>query len=130
MDITGRCHCGKNEFRLKSEPEFQFICYCSSCRVLNSGGHLCGIIIDEKNFLAATRTETYTYKGGSENLIILHFCPTCATHLYAYPTEYKGKVAVRVNTLENMEFKPQQSLFTDTAFAWDKLFTVGIDQSH
>ena len=121
-NITGKCHCGKNEFTIKSEPEFQFVCYCSNCRVINSGGHLCGLLFEQDDLLEASQTETYTYKGGSGNSIVLHFCPTCATHLYAYPKEHKGKVVVRANTLENADFKPQKSIFTDTAFVWDKSF--------
>ncbi len=121
-NITGQCHCKKNKFTLTSEPEFQFICYCGSCRVINSGGHLCGLLFDQSHLQEATHTTTYTYQGGSGSSIILHFCSTCATHLYAYPTAHAGKVAVRANTLENIDFKPQQLLFPETAFVWDKPF--------
>ncbi|MCF6766934.1 GFA family protein [Thiotrichales bacterium 19S11-10] len=118
-NIFGKCHCGKNKFSIQSEPEFQFICYCNSCRVINSGGHLCGIMLDESHLSKASQTETYTYEGGSGNSIILHFCPTCATHLYAYPTAYEDKVVIRANTLEETNFTPQKSLFTESAFPWD-----------
>lgn len=118
--LTGKCHCGKNTFTMNAEPGFQFICYCDDCRVINSGGHLCGITFDQSDFVEADHTQTYTYEGGSGKPIIMHFCPTCATHLYAYPTEYAGKVVVRANTLVNADFKSQQSIFTESAFTWDK----------
>lgn len=89
---------------------------------MNSGGHLCGMLFDQNYLLEAEQTQTYNFDGGSGNQIIMHFCPNCATHLYAYPTEYKGKVVVRANTLVNMDFQPQQSLFAESAFAWDKPF--------
>ncbi|GAB4391913.1 MAG: GFA family protein [Gammaproteobacteria bacterium] len=119
-EIVGKCHCGKNKFTIKPEPEFQFICYCESCRIINSGGHLCGILLDKCNFTEAQQTQIYTYDGGSGNSIVLHFCPTCATHLYAYPTSFKDKVVIRANTLKDYAFKPQQHLFVESAFTWDK----------
>ncbi|ODN43722.1 GFA family protein [Piscirickettsia litoralis] len=119
--IQGKCHCGHNEFSVQGAPEFQFVCYCKGCQVLNGGGHLCGVMFDETNLTPSENTRTYSYDGGSGRSIIIHFCPTCSTQLYAYPTEYKGKVVVRANVMnESYEFNPQQNLFTESAFSWDQ----------
>ncbi|MCF6766200.1 GFA family protein [Thiotrichales bacterium 19S3-7] len=118
-NIQGKCHCGENTFSVQLKPEYQFICYCNSCRALNSSGHLCGIMLDESNLSRSEKTKTYAYEGGSGNSIILHFCPVCATHLYAYPTAYEGKVVIRANTLNEVHFCSQQSLFIESAFPWD-----------
>jgi len=118
--ITGKCHCGKNSYTLTAEPEFQFVCYCSNCRKLNSGGHLCGMVFDQSQLSEASATESYSYNGGSGKPIILHFCPVCSTQLYAYPTEHKDKVVIRANSLENSNFKPQTSIFSESAFDWDR----------
>ncbi len=117
--LNGKCFCGKNKYSLSGTPEFQFICYCNGCRTLNSGGHLCGLIFDANLFTEATDTQTFDYPGGSGDPITLHFCPTCSTQLYAFPHKYAGKVVVRANTLEDMEFKPQQNLFVEEKFSWD-----------
>ena len=119
--VIGKCHCGKNTFQIAAEPEFQFVCYCNNCRVLNSGGHLCGMVFDQAHLTEATETHTYIYEGGSGSPIIMHFCPVCSTQLYAYPTEYKDKVVVRPNTLVNSNFTVQKAIFTESAFSWDKL---------
>lgn len=119
--IAGKCHCGKNNFTAASEPEFQFVCYCDSCKALNSGGHLCGMLCDESKFTVATNTKVYSYKGGSGSNIDLHFCPTCSTQLYAYPREYPGKVVIRANTISGYDFESQQNLFSESAFKWDKV---------
>ena len=118
--LSGQCHCGKNIFTVKCEAQFQFVCYCSDCRVLNSGGHLCGMVFDADKLTKAKNTQQYTYAGGSGNAIIMHFCPICATHLYALPTEFKDKVVVRANTLIDASFDSQQSIFPESAFSWDK----------
>ncbi len=120
-NLTGQCHCGKNSFTVAAETEFQFICYCTNCRVLNSGGHLCGMMFDDTKLIKAKETQQYSYIGGSGLAINLHFCPHCATHLYAYPTAYEGKVVIRANTLLNADFKPQQLIFTESAFSWDQI---------
>ena len=119
-NLLGKCHCGENQYKITAEPEFQFICYCNDCRILNSGGHLCGIVFDQTKLVEAGHTQIYSYKGGSGNSIIMHFCPICSTNLYAYPTEHQGKVVIRANTLIDFCFEPQQAIFTESAFVWDK----------
>jgi len=116
----GKCHCGKNTFSLSGDPVFQFVCYCKSCRTLHSSGHLCGMVFNETQFTPAQNTQTYSYPGGSGNPIILHFCPHCSTQLYGYPTQYAGTVVIKANALENSDFTPQQILFSESAFSWDK----------
>jgi len=118
--LTGKCHCGKNTFSVEGDAEFQFVCYCTDCRKLNSGGHLCGMVFDEDKLVKANDTQQYSYAGGSGSPIIMHFCPICSTQLYAFPTAFKGKVVVRANTLPDAQFESQQSLFVESAFAWDK----------
>ena len=117
--LTGQCHCGKNHLQVTDNPEFQFVCYCRQCRVLNSGGHLCGMMFDESIFTAPEETIEYSYSGGSGKPIKLHFCPNCGTHLYAIPTQYPGKVIIRANVLDGGDFEPQQPLFSESAFSWD-----------
>lgn len=117
--LNGKCLCGKSQYKIAAEPEFQFLCYCNNCRVVNSG-HLCGMMFDQSHLTPATDTQIYSYQGGSGNDIELHFCPVCSTNLYAYPREYEGKVVIRANTLINADFKPQKNLFSESAFAWDK----------
>ena len=118
--LNGKCHCGKNAFEINAEPEFQFVCYCNDCRALNSSGHLCGMVFDQNKLVEANATQTYSYKGGSGNEINMHFCPNCATSLYAFPTAHTGKVVIRANTLLGIDFKSQQAIFTESAFPWDK----------
>lgn len=118
--LAGKCHCGKNAFNLVNEPEFQFVCYCKDCRMLNGGGHLCGIVFDQKKLKPAEFTHSYRYQGGSGKELILHFCPTCSTQLYAYPTHHQGKVVVRANCLIDFEYRPQKLIFTESAYSWDK----------
>lgn len=116
---SANCHCGKNTFQVKSEPEFQFVCYCEDCGQLSGGGHLCGVMFDSTQFISANHTRTYVYQGGSGDDIELHFCPDCGTHLYAFPTHYPNKVVVRANLLGDFDFNGQP-LFAESALAWDK----------
>lgn len=118
-ELSGKCHCGNNSFTVSSEPEFQFICYCSGCKVINGGGHLCGILLSREGLSEARNTKLYSYPGGSGSAIEMHFCPNCSTQLYAFPTEYKGKVVVRANVLDGFDFEPQKALFPELAFSWD-----------
>lgn len=118
--LSGTCHCGKCQFDIAGGAEFQFICYCEDCKVLNSGGHLCGMIFPDSALTPAANTACYRYPGGTGSPIEIHFCPHCATQLYAWPTAYPGKVVVRANTVKDAVFQPQKALFTESAFAWDK----------
>lgn len=119
--LNGQCHCGQCCFEVSGEPQFQFNCYCTGCRQLNSSGHLSGMLFNTDEFSEADNTKHYSYPGGSGEPIQLHFCPNCATHLYAYPTSMPNKVVIRPNVLEHCDFKSQQNLFADGAFEWDKV---------
>ena len=116
----GQCHCGKNKYSVDAEPEFQFECHCEGCRVINGAGHLAGILVDATEFSPAMEAKTYTYPGGSGDPVKMHFCSTCGTHLYAFPTHYPDKVVLRANTLTEGDFKPEHVLFPESAFKWDK----------
>lgn len=117
--VTGSCHCGANTFSVEDEPEFQFVCYCTNCRVINSGGHLCGVMFDEATFKPAQAVQVYSFEGGSGQPIDLSFCPNCGTHLYAFPKSAPGKVVVRANTIDETVFAPQKDLFPESRFKWD-----------
>lgn len=116
----GTCHCSKNQFTITGDAEYQFVCYCEGCRHINSGGHLCGALFDSASLSEAAHTKSYTYCGGSGKEIVLHFCQNCGTHLYAFPKAFENKVVIRVNTLADFDFSPQQDLFKESAFSWDK----------
>ena len=117
--ITGSCHCGINTFSVEAEPSFQFVCYCTNCRVLNSGGHLCGVMFDEETFKPAQEVQEYSFEGGSGKSVDLNFCPKCGTHLYAFPRSVPGKVVIRANTIDEAVFSPNQELFPESKFKWD-----------
>lgn len=117
--INGQCHCKKNTFSLKAKPSFQITCFCTDCRVLNGGGHLCGISFEASALNAAPATKIYRYTGGSGREIESHFCFDCGTHLYAYPTAHPNVVVVKANTLLDFEFKADKELFKESAFSWD-----------
>lgn len=120
----GKCHCGEIEYNLEGAKQFEFLCHCRDCRVLNGGGHLSGIIFDKTSLKIEGKTNLYSYKGGSGETIDAHFCPKCATTLFAYPKHHPDIVVVRANTLEDENlFTPKQSIFHETAFKWDT--TIG-----
>lgn len=123
--LTGKCHCGKNSFKLSAEPQFQFVCYCNDCQALHGGGRLCGMAFPKVAMTEATDVKTYSYAGGSGSDIHMHFCPHCSTQLYAYPQAYPEAVMVKANVLDDKAaFVPQQNLFTEEACAWDQLAKV------
>jgi len=118
--ITGSCHCGKIKYSINGEKLFEFICHCKECQKLNTGGHLCGIMYAKDSLEVSGTPSQYSYPGGSGKPVENQFCPNCGTTVFAFPQSHSEGVVVRVNTLDNPnDFKPQQSLFAESAFAWD-----------
>lgn len=119
--VNGKCHCGSCSYELLSEKKFEFLCHCSDCKVLNSGGHLSGVIFSEEGFAVKGELTTYSYPGGSGQNIEYSFCQKCGTGLYARPLAHAGVIVIRANTLEDDSiFNPQKSLFPESAHPWDK----------
>lgn len=118
---SGSCHCGSSQYYFEGIPKFQFLCHCEDCRVLNSGGHLAGLILTKDKFNMEGSTQSYSYPGGSGNPIELHFCSNCGTHLYAFPKVDESIVVLRANTLLDQNlFNPQKSIFRNEKFHWDQ----------
>lgn len=119
--VEGSCHCGECSYQITSEKQFEFLCHCSDCRVIHSGGHLSGIIFKEDSFSIKGELSQYSYAGGSGKNIDSYFCKKCGTSVYAKPIAHEGIVVVRANTLKDSSiFSPAQSLFPENAFPWDK----------
>lgn len=116
----GKCHCGQVSYEISGDKQFEFFCHCSDCRVINGGGHLAGIIFDKNNLIVTGTPKTYSYIGGSGKKIEFNFCPNCGTPLYAYPLAHENVVVIRATSLENSDtFKPQKSLFSESAHLWE-----------
>ncbi len=119
--VTGKCHCGNISYELDGPKQFEFLCHCTDCRKINSGGHLSGAIFNKDLLSVKGETKEYSYDGGSGKPIVLNFCPNCSTSLFAYPNEFPDVVVIRANTFDDPElFNPKASLFPASAFHWDR----------
>lgn len=120
-EVTGACHCGQVSYSVLGEKQFEFFCYCTDCRKLNGGGHLAGIAIAHNNISLRGDPAEYCYPGGSGKMIQLVFCSRCSTQILAFPSSHPDVVILRANTLDRpQQFEPQKSIYTDTAFEWDR----------
>ena len=120
--IEGKCHCGQVTTKITAQPEFQFVCHCSTCQKLCGGSRLAAVVFSDEGFSVKGETTKYSYQGGKDK-IDSHFCTTCGTPMYAYPRSAEGKIVLKANSfVDPLQFQPQQSIFLEKASSWAKEF--------
>ena len=85
MALTGRCHCGRNAFKIAGElPDKLTRCTCSLCA---KRGHLYAYFRPEQ--LEVVQADSDTVYRWNSKLVANHSCATCGCDLYADSPDFK-----------------------------------------
>jgi hypothetical protein len=97
--LTGSCHCGSVQYKVKAVDGNLWHCYCQTCRKTHAA---------QRNTAARVNREDFELSAGADNLTsyqscpgkFRHFCSTCGSHIYAeYPE--RPFVVLRTATLDS-----------------------------
>ena len=114
------CFCGETAISFKNDPMMHFMCHCTDCKVLFDGSSKM-FVYTELDVELSGAFQTFSYKGGSGNLLNLTFCSSCGMNVCTKPDLLEGMVYVFSGMLRAFyEFKPNVELFTDHRFPWEK----------
>jgi hypothetical protein len=122
MTRTASCSCGQLRIRCDGEPAKVSLCHCLECQ--RRTGSTFGIAA----FFDAAATEiagmSSTYRRVSDNgfPVTLHFCGTCGSTVYWYPSRKPDAVAVAVGCFADPAFPaPSQSVYEEHRHGWTAL---------
>lgn len=105
------CFCGETTLKFKHDPMMHFMCHCEDCEVLFNGSFR-GLAYTEIDLEISGEHGTFSYEGGSGNLLHLTFCKSCGMNIYTKPDLLEGLVYVFAGLLKNhYKFEPKVELF-------------------
>ncbi len=95
MRLEGSCHCGRVQFRLRSDHPYPFnLCYCSICRktaggggyAINLGGDFDTLEVEGRAHVGVYRAVMRDAAGApvGESTAERHFCRHCASALWVW----------------------------------------------
>ena len=115
-EASGRCLCGKLQFRLQGKPLWVAHCHCDSCR-RNTGSAVATFVGYTKEQLAYTRGERSFFESSPG--VRRGFCADCGTPMTYEADRCPDEVHLYVSTLNNPgEFPAQVHVFFAERISW------------
>ena len=81
-----KCFCGETAISFKNDPMMHFMCHCTDCKVLFDGSSKM-FVYTELDVELSGAFQTFSYKGGSGNLLNLTFCSSCGMNKRIRPSK-------------------------------------------
>lgn len=116
---SGQCHCGESKYQTLGSETFNFLCFCSDCKVLFNG-RLHGVIFFKEGFQFSGPLKTYIYPGGSGEDIHYYFCSKCSTGMFSKLDKHPEIIVTRGSTLHEYSKPPKKISFENKIPSWEK----------
>ncbi len=99
-----------------------FLCACRECQKATGTGHSAVAIANAAGVAITGEIRSFSRPADSGATLTRHFCPTCATTLFAESSRWPGAALLPVGLFEDQSwFKPGQVLFNRSHQDWDIL---------
>ncbi|MDL5038074.1 GFA family protein [Comamonas resistens] len=117
-DRTGRCLCGKVQFKLSAEPQMARVCWCRDCQHLASNGTVNALVPVDALSVSGEVAE-FRKLAASGNELTRQFCPNCGSQLFAYSSARSQLRVVRIGNLDNpSSVAPIMNIWASSAPDW------------
>lgn len=117
-DRTGRCLCGKVQFKLSAEPQMARVCWCRDCQHLASNGTVNALVPVDALSVSGEVAE-FRKLAASGNELTRQFCPNCGSQLFAYSSARPQLRVVRIGNLDDpSSVAPIMNIWTSSAPDW------------
>ena len=121
IDFTTHCDCGAVTLTARGRVVSMFQCACDSCQRTSGSGHSSVALLEADSITLTGETKTYSRPADSGAIFTRHFCPECATTLYALSSRAPGLRILPVGLFsgQNDWFAPNQLIFARSHRKWD-----------
>ena len=119
-DTTGRCKCGKIQYRGVLADAAMFRCYCRDCQQLTGTGHSEMVPLIFESFSINNSYIEYEMTGGSGHSTWSGFCPNCGSPLTRRSQQMNDRIYVHAASLDDpTQYHPTKSVYSGSAQPWD-----------
>ncbi len=116
---TGGCACGSVTLRIDGPALMARQCWCRHCQKLAGGGPMHNAFFATENIAITGEIASNSYIADSGTEIRWHFCPSCATHLFAGADVRPHMRVVRIGIFDRPhDLRPQSAIWTQEAPSW------------
>ncbi|MBA1141557.1 GFA family protein [Mesorhizobium neociceri] len=116
---TARCTCGQLQIHCPQEPAKVSLCHCLDCQ--RRTGCPFGIAAFFDSAATEIRGSFQTYQRDSDSgfPVTFHFCGTCGSTVFWYPSRKPATVAVAVGCFGDPSFPaPTQFVYGESRHSW------------
>lgn len=121
LDLTASCDCGAVELHAKGQPISMFQCACLNCQKATGSGHSSIVLFRLTDVNVAGTTKTFVRPADSGAVFTRHFCPDCATTIFAASSRAPDFAIVPAGLFagQNDWYHPNQLIFARAHAEWD-----------
>jgi hypothetical protein len=121
LDLSATCDCGAVTLAVNGAVAAMFQCACSNCQKVSGSGHSSVVLLPSAAVTVAGETVPFSRPAASGATFTRHFCPRCATTVWAQSSRAAGLSIIPVGLFagENDWFAPSQLIFAESHQAWD-----------
>jgi hypothetical protein len=117
---TGRCYCGKVQYRVNEEPMTIYACHCTDCQKRSGSAFGLSMWVNTRA-IEVTAGEAHLHEstgpdGSPRNARV---CGNCGVRLWSEPTKRPGLAVMRPGTLDDTSgLVPMAHIWTRSAQKW------------
>ncbi|RWC60212.1 GFA family protein [Mesorhizobium sp.] len=116
---TARCTCGQLQIRCPQEPAKISLCHCLDCQRRTGSPFGIAAFFDAAATEISGSFQTYRRDSDSGFSVTFHFCGTCGSTVFWYPSRRPAAVAVAVGCFGDPSFPaPTQSVYGKSRHGW------------
>ncbi|HWX47916.1 MAG TPA: GFA family protein [Roseomonas sp.] len=119
MEWVARCDCGQLQIRCTGEPAKVSVCHCLACQRRTGSAFGIAAFFEAKSTEVIGTSKPYRRSSDSGFPIVFHFCGTCASTVFWYPSRKSAFVAVAVGCFADPRFPaPEQAVYSEHRHRW------------
>ncbi|MDX8539168.1 GFA family protein [Mesorhizobium sp. M4B.F.Ca.ET.215.01.1.1] len=116
---TASCACGQLQIRCPQEPDIVSLCHCLDCQRRTGSPFGIAAFFDAAATDVTGLSRTFERNSDSGFSIAFHFCGSCGSTVFWYPSRRPAAVAVAVGCFADPSFPaPTRSVFDKRRHGW------------
>lgn len=116
---SARCACGQVQVDCTGEPDKVSVCHCLECQRRTGSAFGVAVFFTRSQVRVAGETRIYSRKSDGGFTVASHFCPTCGTTVFWYPSRKPDRVAIGLGCFADPTFPaPHQQVYEHHRHAW------------
>ena len=114
-----RCACGQLQIRCPQEPDVVSLCHCLDCQRRTGSPFGIAAFFDAAATEVTGSSRTFQRNSDSGFPIAFHFCETCGSTVFWYPSRRPAAVAVAVGCFADPSFPaPSRAVYDKRRHGW------------